>query len=305
MLEFANLEKFRDLVLASDDSFMLECTADTGRRDWYIQGKVGKAKFVYSIYLGSDKTPAVSDQPELAAVEAGGTVYLAYPVYAPGDEPLPSGVRWLQDLCHELGIQALEIIAQHKADLAPADPSDVMDLSRIPLDARKLALNPELEEYADGEPIFSKSLAVELLAGETKFEDVVADYCKKHEKAWAVKKRRAMMIKKYLDQPGVIEPWEYAMSDALRNVDAQLVLLELGWPGNTASAKIEPDKVMKRLVECESFRSYDFAVEKSGDKMLRALADAAGRSENDFYCRDVLQIKFRGKAIYDRDAVDG
>lgn len=305
MLEFANLEKFRDLVLASDDSFMLECTADTGRRDWYIQGKVGKAKFVYGIYLGSDKTPAVSDQPELAAVEAGGTVYLDYLVYAPGDEPLPSGVRWLSDLCHELGIQALEIIAQHKADLAPADPSDVMDLSRIPLDARKLALNPELEEYADGEPIFSKSLAVELLAGETKFEDVVADYCKKHEKAWAVKKRRAMMIQEYLDRPGVIEPWEYAMSDALRNVDAQLVLLELGWPGNTVSAKIEPSKVMERLVESGAFRSYDFAVEKSGAKILKALADTAGRDKNHFYCKDVQRIMFRGKAIYNRDAVEG
>ena len=305
MLEFANLEKFRDLVLASDNSFLLECTVGSGRRDWYIQGRLGNAKFVYCVYLGCDKIPSASDQLEMAAVEAGGVVYLAYPVYAPGDEPLPSGVRWLTDLCHELDNQALEIIAQYKADLAPADPSDVMDLSRIPLDARKLALGPEPEEDADGEPIFSESLAAELLAGETKFEDVVADYCKKYKKAWAVKKRRAMMIQEYLDQPGVIEPWEYAMSDALRNVDAQLVLLELGWPGNTASAKIEPDKVMKRLVECESFRSYDFAVEKSGDKMLRALADAAGRSENDFYCRDVLQIKFWGKAIYDRDAVDG
>ena len=305
MLEFANLEKFRDLVLASDDSFMLECTAGSGRRDWYIQGRLGNAKFVYCVYLGCDKIPSASDQLEMAAVEAGGVVYLAYPVYAPGDEPLPSGVRWLQDLCHELGIQALEIIAQHKADLAPADPSDVMDLSRIPLDARKLALNPELEEYADGEPIFSKSLAVELLAGETKFEDVVADYCKKYKKAWAVKKRRAIMIQEYLDQPGVIEPWEYAMSDALRNVDAQLVLLELGWPGNTVSAKIEPSKVMERLVESWSFRSYDFAVEKSGAKILKILAEATGRNKDHFYCKDVLRIMFRGKAIYDRDAVDG
>lgn len=304
MLEFKNLEKFRDLVLASDDSFLLECTVGSGHRDWYIQGRLGNAKFVYCVYLGCDKIPSASDQLEMAAVEAGGVVYLAYPVYAPGDEPLPSGVRWLTDLCHELDNQALKIIAQHKAVLAPADPSDVMDLSNIPLDARKLALYPDPEEEADGEPIFSKSLAAELLAGETKFEDIVADYCKKYEKAWAVKKRRAMMIKKYLDQPGVIDPWEYAMSDALRNVDAQLVLLELGWPGNTVSAKIEPGKVMERLVESGSFRSYDFAVEKSGDKMLRALADAAGRDKDHFYCRDVQRIMFRGKAIYDRAAVE-
>ena len=305
MLEFANLEKFRDRVLASDDSFLLECSVGSGRRDWYIQGRLGNAKFVYGVYLGCDKTPSASDQLEMTAVEAGGVVYLAYPMYDPGDEPLPSGVRWLTDLCPELDNQALEIIEQYKSDLAPADPSDVMDLSGVPLDARKLALDPEPEEEADGKPIFSKSLAAELLAGETKFEDVVADYCKKYEKAWSVKKRRKMMIKKYLDQPGVIEPWEYAMSDALRNVDAQLVLLELGWPGVAQSSKIEPSKVLKRLVECVPFRSYDFAVEKSGNKMLRALADAAGRSENDFYCKDVLRIMFRGKAIYDRNTVDG
>ena len=113
------------------------------------------------------------------------------------------------------------------------------------------------------------------------------------------------MIQEYLDRPGVIEPWEYAMSDALRNVDAQFVLLELGWPGNTVSAKIEPGKVMERLVESGAFRSYDFAVEKSGAKILKALSDTTSRDKDHFYCKDVQRIMFRGKAIYNRDAIEG
>ena len=113
------------------------------------------------------------------------------------------------------------------------------------------------------------------------------------------------MIQEYLDRPGAIEPWEYAMSDALRNVDAQFVLLELGWPGNTVSAKIEPGKVMERLVESGAFRSYDFAVEKSGAKILKALSDTTSRDKDHFYCKDVQRIMFRGKAIYNRDAIEG
>lgn len=64
-------------------------------------------------------------------------------------------------------------------------------------------------------------------------------------------------------------------------------------------------KVMERLVESGAFRSYDFAVEKSGAKILKALADTAGRDKDHFYCKDVQRIMFRGKAIYNRDAVEG
>lgn len=305
MLEFKNLEKFCDLVLASDGSFLLKSELSTDSSDWFIQGRAGNAKFVYGVYLGRDTIPGISDEMQMIAVESDGTVYLVLPVYNPNNEPLPAGVKPLSDLCAELGDQVLEIVKQYKAALPPADPSDVMDLSRIPLEARKIALNPQSVEQEDHDPIFSKSAAVALLAGETKLDDVAASYCQEYKKAWAVEKRRGMMIQDYLNRPGVIEPWEKAMAEALRTVDAQLVLLELGWPGNTVSAKIDPGKVMERLVESGSFRSYDFAVEKSGAKILNSLANATGRDKDHFYCRDVQRIMFRGKAIYDRNAVEG
>lgn len=304
MLEFKNLEKFRDFVLASDGSFLLKSELSTDSSDWFIQGRAGNAKFVYGVYLGRDIIPGISDEMQMVAIESGGIVYLTLPVYNPDDAPLPSGVRLLSNLCAELGDQVLKIIKQYKAALPPADPSEVMNLSLIPLEARKLALNLQSEEPENHGLIFSKSAAVALLAGKTKLDDVATSYCQEYKKAWAVEKQRAMLIQEYLNKPDVLEPWEKVMAEALRNVDAQLVLLELGWPGNTVSAKIEPDKAMKRLVESGAFRSYDFAVEKSGAKILTALADATGRDKDHFYCKDVLRIMFRGKAIYDRDAVE-
>lgn len=305
MLEFKNLEKFRDLVLASDGSFLLESKISTGSSDWFIQGRAGNAKLVYGVYLGRYTIPGVSDEMQLVAVESNGTVYLVLPVYNPSDEPLPAGVKMLSHLCTELDDQVLEIVKQYKTDLPPADSSDVMDLSRIPLEARKMALNPQPEEQEDHDPIFGKSAAVALLAGETKLDDVASSYCQEHKKAWAVEKRRAMLIQEYLSKPDVLEPWEKAMAEALRNVDAQLVLLELGWPGNTVSAKITPEKIMERLVESQPFHSYDFAVIKAGAEILQTLANETDRNRAQFYCRDVCRIMFRGKAIYDRDTVVG
>ena len=305
MLEFSNLEKFRDLVLASDSSFLLKSEMSTNSSDWFIQGRAENAKLVYGVYLGRDPLPGVSDEMQLIAVEADRTVYLVLPVYNPDSAPLPAGMKMLSDLCEKLDKQVLEIAAQYKTTLPPADPSEVTDLSRIPLEARKLALDPQPEKQKDQDLIFSKSAAVALLAGEAALDDVASNYCQEHKKPWTVEKRRAMMIQEYLDRPGVIEPWEYAMSDALRNVDAQFVLLELGWPGNTVSAKIEPGKVMERLVESGAFRSYDFAVEKSGAKILKALSDTTSRDKDHFYCKDVQRIMLRGTAIYNRDAIEG
>ena len=90
------------------------------------------------------------------------------------------------------------------------------------------------------------------------------------------------------------------------SVDAKTITVEFSLNGKSDSEKINPDKLIRKLIEKDYFSGYDFEVSKRGDALIEKLGAATWRSDKDgkevLTCKNITKITYGKKILYEKES---
>lgn len=70
--------------------------------------------------------------------------------------------------------------------------------------------------------------------------------------------------------------------------------------GAVAVAKMDPEKLLKNLLDRKPLNEWDFCVSKKGKQLLDTLVGKKFGPNGQLYCLDITRIVFRRKVIFER-----
>ena len=302
------IDEFVDKVLNSDDAFALHEKKDIYH--YYLQGKVGKAKFVYGA-RGYDERFYVdlAQKPELVAVVADGTVYIVdafeLDVHLRG-VVLPEHTRMFDVALHDINEHFTNVVFVDYYDkLDIVEITEEKSIARCKADARLILLseNPVIEQ-AKEKSIYSGRDLLNILCGFANAEDKCNEYLSNAKEDWVALKSKNAKIAEFMESADTAPEWELRLAKGLREVNAASVTAEFERNGKRASAKIRPCVITRNLKENDYFTDYSFCVTKRGEELIEYLGagNSGWNKENPpLYCKDISKITYGKKVLYVRE----
>lgn len=109
-------------------------------------------------------------------------------------------------------------------------------------------------------------------------------------------------IREDVDNSEVALLWERKIADGIGGVEAKTVTVEFELNGRKTSAKINPETIIRKMIDNDYFSGYDFEVVKRGDELIKKLgAKEWGETENVLRCRNITKITYGRKELYVRE----
>ena len=144
--------------------------------------------------------------------------------------------------------------------------------------------------------------AITIMIGRKSIVDVCREHFEAGKEHWEYEKSLKVLVENYMhnDRAAVVEDWEVSMAEALTSLDAKTVTIVGEHDGLTAECKIETEKIMRNLVNKDTFSEWEFPTDKVGKEFIKALGFANHAYRSGFDCGMIQKIIFRKKVIYER-----
>lgn len=306
------IEEFKEKVLDSQGSFVItEPGKDCARICYFVQGIVGKARYVYGCYgyRNINFYSGMDVAPELIAIVLDNKIYIYngsfFNVwhYRTKGIPLPEDILMFTDIVGSANSYVRDVAfpkfySNHK----------ICDSTEINLDhclaAARMAVFSGGDSYGVPEyhDMFKEQDIADMMCGFMDFNKEVTKRLKEEKNQWTRSKIINIKIQELTENPEIVMSWEKAIADGLRSVNAKLVTAEFELYGKKSAAKICPDTIIKKMVDDDYFDYYNFSTDKRGRELLKELgAGSSLWSENLLTCKDISKIEYRGKILYSRD----
>lgn len=294
------LELMCEKVKTTDSSFTLRSEDPTDLNSYsFMYMSVGKARLIYGFTVNANDSVGMKDRAELIAVLANETIYLYnYFIFPSGiwpiSHPLPEGVVLA-------GNEASRIFEKLKTEIFQAfynalDTSKLDDQSKNPWNLEDEARREALCDPApldDPNIKFDSNDLFTLLCGTKTLDDFAGELFE--EEDWLPVKARRELISA-LAETSPITLWERTMYKALYSLDAKAVTVTFEKAGTQETEKINPAKIVQKLIDNDDFSYWDFTVSKNGKQLMEKLCTKRER----LICEDIVKITYGKKTLYER-----
>lgn len=294
------LELMCEKIRTTDASFTLRSEDPTDLNSYsFMHTSIGKARLIYGFAVSTNDPVGMKDRAELIAVLANKTVYLYnYFIFPseiwPTSHPLPEGVVIAADEASRI----FEILKTDKfqAFYNALDTSKLNDQSKNPW---KLEAAARREALCGPAPLddpnikFDSDDLLPILCGTKNLDDFAGELFE--EKVWLPVKARRELIST-LAETSPINLWERTMYEALYSLDAKAVTVTFERTGTRESEKINPAKIVQKLIDNDDFSYWDFTVSKNGKRLTEKICPKHER----LVCEDIVRISYGKKTLYGR-----
>lgn len=298
------IERFRDKVLEDNtDSFeFIDTKLKYGKQYYFIQSRVGKAKYVYGEYTYNDHNPhaRINKKPDLLAIVADGTVYIVDRYFFGLDIEYPENVVLFSDYISKRKECVPQLFKEfyEKLDTLNFDECD-FNKNTIMYEARKLLFYGEELELSIPEGVIGAQDVANDLCGIKSAESAALEYFEEHIDAYKRGKTRNEEIKRLMNSPETMQKWELEMAEALRDLEANRVTVVFKMNGKTEMDKIKLSELKRLLINRDYFSSYYFSTADKGKKILANLGATSWRDDNCLRCEHIMRITYGRKCLYE------
>lgn len=302
------IEEFINKVLTTDKSFNL---SEDSLIYHFIQDNIGEARYIYGDCDGDGFYTKLNNKYQVVAIVKGEIVYIVdrfmfglYGYANPDSIELPENTILLKD-CVDMFNQGF-LHSDFPKWYAGLEPQEVSNLDVYIEDARRDLLYNGGVQAPSPDPIFDMDNVASMLAGFRTVAEIEGQYFDDRKQQYIDYKTKNTAISQLIVQGKAAEPWEIAMAEALRGIDAKNVTVEFEFKGRTGSGKLKRSSLMKEMIDKWYIHSYDFASTKTGKQLIKGLGaeDVRWREyENVLTCKDIVKITYGRKVLYKRSEV--
>lgn len=305
------IEEFREKVLNSQGSFVIiEPEKNGGKIFYFVQGNVGKARYVYGCqgYKNINFYSDISRELELLAIVLGSRIYVCdgFPfnaqLYNADGIPLPEGVFRFADIVKRANDYVRDVVfpefysnleVYYKTDINP-------EYCRTA--ARRIIFSGMggvgVPVYMD---MFNAQDIADVLCGFMDFDKETRKRLEKEKDQWVRKKTIDAKIQELIASPETALPWERVIADRLRDLNAKMVTAEFEMEGKKSSAKICPGIIINKMISESYFDYYNFITGKKGQELFKNLGvESYLLSKRILTCKNICKIMYKGKVLYER-----
>lgn len=307
------IDKFADEILKNKSSFEIIVDKNNKMEQAYhfIQDKIGKAAYVYgmSSYGDDNFYTKLDNKPKIVAVVSERKVYIIdtffFGIYTYRNNKIifPDNVAVFDDYVKECNNYVCNIIFPEfyeKLDIDEHSAADLEETCKQKARAAVLDKNNNFDKVTIN-PIFNRQDIADIICGSMDFEEETERRLNSDREEWVKKKSINKKIREYVDNSEVALLWERKIADGIAGVEAKTVTAEFELNGIKASAKINPEIIIRKMIDNGYFSGYDFEVVKRGNELIKKLgAKEWGGIENVLRCRNITKITYGRKELYVR-----
>lgn len=299
-LEIAN--KIMENLAAGRSSF----TIDTGERGcsiFYTVADLGTGKILYSkyFYRMEDLFEIKCLEPSVIQTKDGKFYVLdsfaAFSQYA-GD--LPENWATLKTYQETVNTAMLERFRNFCDKLPLREPTE-NERNRIMEKLRRCAvLGGEQDYYLNFDNVLSESNYILSMLGLVDPAQKTMDYLKRNEDDFIHQKVIVQAVRQHWENKTGMEPWEFSLAAALRDLDAKTVNVEFSIGGKHATAKVELETLKRIFTSNYYFSDYNFITKVEGKHVIQQL-DAGtwlGCGKPMLRLENIVSITYGKKQIY-------
>lgn len=311
------IEKFTEEVFKNKGSFTIKIPHDNkeGYKTYhFLQDEVGKARYVYgfSDYYHDDFYAQLDVKPKIIAIVSDGNIYVLdvffLDIYVYGNDKvtLPKNVFILGEYTAEQNENISNTIFPEFYNKLKTDENSITDSEK---ELKEKARNFIFSKSADLpnvelKPLLNVQDIAHILCGFTDFEKEVKERLDRDKEQWIRKKSTNKKIKSLMENSETAACYEIEIADGIRSVRAKTVTVEFELNGKIASAKINPDTIIRKMIQDDYFSGYDFEIAKRGDELIEKLGARKWRSINNdnelLTCKNIIKITYGKKELYVR-----
>lgn len=310
------IDKFVERVLTTTESFIVEVgEGDNKKYYFFIQANVGKARYIYCEYSYGEQNfyTKIDLKPELVAIISDGKIFIVddfkLDVWYDSEEiVLPENTYKFNDVVKkENNYVETVVFPDFYNTLKEEEITDEDILASCKKRARNLLLTnrPKTKEISI-EPMFTEQDIVNSLCGFVDLKTESIARLKEKENKWINKKSFLKKVKELMENHTGVEAYELKIAEGIKSVDAKTVTVEFSINGKSASAKINPNKLIMKLIDKDYFSGYDFEVSRSGDALIERLGATTWRSSKDgkevLTCKHITKITYGKKELYVKES---
>lgn len=146
-------------------------------------------------------------------------------------------------------------------------------------------------------PMFNEQDVANILCGLMDFDKEAGKRLNANKEQWITKKSTDEKIKSLMENHEIAADWEIEIADGIRSVQAKIVTVEFELNGKTASIRVNPETIIRKMVYKDYFSGYDFEIAKEGDELIKNLgAEKWCNGENALRCKYITKIIY-GKIL--------
>lgn len=312
------IDKFVERVLTTTESFIIETEeGDIKKYHFFIQANVGKARYIYCEYSygEQDSYTRIDLKPELVAIISDGKIYIVddfkldiYRWHDSEEIALPENTYHFNDVVKKENnhVEAVVFPDFYKT-LKEEEVTDKDVLASCEKRARSLLLTncPKAKEISI-EPMFNGQDIANSLCGLINLKTESIARLKEKENKWVNDKSFSKKVKELMKNHTGVEYYELKIAEGIKSVDAKTVTVEFSLNGKSASAKINPNKLIMKLINKDYFSGYDFEVSRSGDALIEKLGATTWRGDKDgkevLTCKHITKITYGKKELYVKES---
>lgn len=299
------INEFVNHINNSESSFIIN--RESERKIVCTIATIGRAKFVYANYSYCSITSI--DKMELTAIVVDETIYIVsdyiLDVWRNNDE-LPENVIELSEATKDYNYRAKSYFQSFYDGLSVEEAQ----MEEIIKDYGEYNLQQRAKQYildGKGQPEISLSEEFittdevrDILAGYEDFEKTVLKKLEANKKSWIRTKAYRTVIKNLMENPTIVKLYEAEICKALNNLDAKTVTVEFNMNGTTATGKVNPQKIVRMIINNDYFSDYNFCNGKEGKTIIKKLGATEWRGENGnvLTCEHIVKITYGKKVIY-------
>lgn len=308
----AIIDEFANKVLSGVPTFTLK---DKDRTYYVMSFPIGKGRVLYHAdsYCGGIFPTGVN--AELAGIVVDKIIYVPNAiwlgVYNFDITPHPMCIKQYSDFKEEAYARAEEgtkagAVAEAFEEFYAALPVEILSDEQSVTWARSMARGIVLEgkDYEVvkiPDDLFESHELVEMICTSVDIREETKKRLEAKKEYYTGIKAQDELVQLMLSAVDLFEPWELELSKALRAVEAQQVTLEFTRDGKTATEKFERDRLLKNLKEGSSISYYEFPTTTGGERLMQKLG--LSKSRDNLRCSDITKVSFRGKTLYQKEAV--
>lgn len=308
------IEKFAEKVFNKEGSFTIEIphnNEDRNRTYHFLQDKVGKSRYVYGIsnYWDANFYAQLDTKPKVIAIVVEEKIYVVdiffLEIYSYGNDKvvLPDNVLILNDYTAKQNEYISSILFPNFYAKLETDENSIQVSDKS---LREKARSFMFSKNADLPDIELKSMfndqdIANMLCGFMDFNKEVSERFNEDRERWIEKKSTDEKIKSLMENPEISDSWEIEIANGIRSVEAKTVTVEFELNGKAASIKINPETIIRKMINNDYFSGYDFEIAKRGDELINELgAEEWWNNENALRCKHITKIVYGKKELYVR-----
>lgn len=308
------IEKFVREILNNKGSFTIEIphkNEDRNRTYHFLQDEVGKARYVYGIsnYWDANFYAKLDIKPKIIAIVVEGKIYVVdiffLEIYSYGNDKvvLPDNVLILNDYTAKQDEYISNILFPNFYAKLETDENSIQESDKSLREKARSFMFSKNADLPDVElkPMFNDQDVANMLCGFMDFNKEVSERFNEDKERWIEKKSTDEKIKALMGNPEIADSWEIEIANGIRSVEAKTVTVEFELNGKVASIKINPETIIRKMINNDYFSGYDFEIAKRGDKLIDELGAGKWRNdENALRCKHITKIVYGKKELYVR-----